>query len=60
MPDDRPDPSEMQQLVDELAAIAPDIARAHKRLFDSFVEAGFDDAQALILTLATIHGPQAS
>lgn len=51
---------ELRETVDEMAAVIPEIARAHKRIFDGFTDAGFDEAQALILTLAMVHGPQAT
>lgn len=52
-PDEQEMPSakDVQELVDQMAAMAPELARGYKKLYDAFVEAGFEDEQALIITM---------
>src|SRR5262249_34969099 len=53
--DEQLNAAELRGLVDELAAMIPEIARGHKRVYDGFREVGFDEAQALTLTIVLLH-----
>jgi len=44
----------LQAQIDQMAALAPELARAAKSIFDAFQGEGFTSQQALYLTMAQV------
>lgn len=46
--------------IDQMLAMAPELARAARGYFDAFRAEGFSDAQAIYLTAAQLHSDPGS